>query len=161
MDSKFDENVKKTIDEFMERHPLGATYIGGEYHRFDGEMEKGTIEDVEKDIVSLKQSKDTLLSIDENELSAKKRLERQLLMHFSDLQLFQNEELKTWEHGVSAGGGPVGTIGGGLFPLFMRDFAPFEARVQSMISRLRKCPFCTAERPSSQDWQILRGSSFR
>ncbi|MFQ5980763.1 MAG: DUF885 domain-containing protein [Candidatus Heimdallarchaeota archaeon] len=139
MDSKFDEITDNMFNELFQRHPLFATFVGGKFHKFDGMMESGTIEDVEKDISMMKGLKENLSNLDPNQLSESNRLDRELLLDYVALQLFSLEDRKDWEEVVTAGGGPVANIGSGLFPLFTRPFAPFEERIRSIIERLRGC----------------------
>ncbi|MHA2495796.1 MAG: DUF885 domain-containing protein [Candidatus Hodarchaeales archaeon] len=136
-DPEFAELRETMLDDFLQRHPLVATFVGGKYHKFDGLMESGTLEDIEKDILQFKEVKEQLLELDPNHLMSENRLDRELAIHFIEQQLFLLDELKIWEAVVTANGGPVGDVAAGLFPLFARDFAPFKTRVHSMIGRMR------------------------
>ncbi|MHA2497297.1 MAG: DUF885 family protein, partial [Candidatus Hodarchaeales archaeon] len=140
MDSKFDEITDELFNELFQLHPSLATFVGGKFHEYDGKMEPGTIEAVEMDIALMKKLQEKLSHLDPEQLSASNRLDRELLLYFAAFQLFLLEERKDWEAVVTAGGGPVATIGSALFPLFTRSFAPFETRARSMIERLRGCP---------------------
>ncbi|MHA2272604.1 MAG: DUF885 domain-containing protein [Candidatus Hodarchaeales archaeon] len=140
MDSKFDEITDELFNELFQLHPSLATFVGGKFHEYDGKMEPGTIEAVEMDIALMKKLQEKLSHLDPEQLSASNRLDRELLLYFAAFQLFLLEERKDWEVVVTAGGGPVATIGSALFPLFTRSFAPFETRARSMIERLRGCP---------------------
>jgi uncharacterized protein (DUF885 family) len=137
MDDSFNKFVESMLDDFVQRHPTYGTYLGGKYHKYDGLMDAGSLEEIEGDIVAFKKALEKLAAFDGEQLSPSCRLDRDLSIQFLELQLFLTEELKTWETGLSLGGGPAGTIGSSLFPLFMRDFAPFEARARSMIERMR------------------------
>lgn len=139
LDSKFDEITEGMFNELLQRHPVFATFVGGKFHKYDGMMESGTFEDIEKDIAMMKRLTEKLSDLDPKQLSASKRLDRELLLDYVALQLFQQEERKDWDAVVTAGGGPVGNIGAGLFMLFTRSFAPFKVRLQSIIARLRGC----------------------
>jgi hypothetical protein len=137
LDNSFNEFVDSMLGNFIQRQPTLATYIGGKYHKYDALMDEGSLNAIEEEIAELKEAKQKLLAFDSSQLSPSCRLDRDLLIGFCELQLFFSDELKTWERGLAQGGGPVGAIGGGLFPLFMRDFASFEARIRSMIGRMQ------------------------
>ncbi|MFX0116703.1 MAG: DUF885 domain-containing protein [Candidatus Hodarchaeota archaeon] len=137
MDDSFNEFVESLFEDLIQRHPTYGTFLGGKYHKYDGLMDAGSLEEIEEDIIIFKKALERLSTFDVIQLSPSYRLDRDLLIQFLELQLFFTEELKTWETGLSITGGPAGTIGGSLFPLFMRDFAPFETRVRSMIGRMR------------------------
>ncbi len=70
------------------------------------------------------------------DLSPNRALDRDLVLHEGRLNLFELTERRSWE-GRSDG---AEAIGGALFPLFTRDFAPLAERVESIAARLEAAP---------------------
>jgi uncharacterized protein (DUF885 family) len=71
-----------------------------------------------------------------DDLSAERRLDRDLAIHQARLRLWELNERKAWAGRSDA----AEHIGDALFPLFTRDFAPFPERLESIASRLEQAP---------------------
>ncbi|MFX0182315.1 MAG: DUF885 domain-containing protein [Candidatus Hodarchaeota archaeon] len=146
---------QEQFEAFMARFPILATYFGYKHEIYDHLLPNGSSDANEETTVLIFQSKKKLREIDYEALSDEGKLDYDLLDYFLDSQLFSLNELAIWKSGIIiglGGGGPVGTIGGALFPLYTRDYAPLEFRVKAMISRLKKVPQFLEETKST--WQF-------
>jgi len=154
-DDKLKNLFQEQFEAFMERVPIVATYFGYKHEIYDHLLPNGSSDANEETIVLFFQFKKKLLEIDYETLSDEGKIDYNLLNYFIDLQLFSLNELATWRSGISiglGGGGPVGAIGGAIFPLYTRDYAPLDFRVKAMISRLNKVPRFLEETKSI--WQF-------
>lgn len=131
---EFDRLVEDMFNHFMKRNPVSATFMG--LHQFDGEMPDGSREAYLKEIESMRRYLSKFEAFNTADLPDEKALDCELAIHGLKLQIFEDESLKFWEAMPDG----VNTIGDALFPLFIRDFAPFESRFNSIRQRLEKAP---------------------
>ncbi len=134
-DERIEAIARRVIDDFLRDTPTFATFMG--VHDYDGQLGDLSPEAFERTITQLKQAKEELEGIDPSGHTELGTINRELLEAGIDYQLFQLEELKMYESDVDFGG----FIGMALFPLFTRDFAPFEERMMNIASRLEGVPF--------------------
>lgn len=134
MDEEFKELEEEIFDSFMERNPIMATNFG--IHEYDDTLGDLDREKHEKDIELLDEWNSRLEDIDPNQLSEENRFARKLGLHIFDLFSFRLKELRQWEQNPSL---PM-AVGGGIQPLLQREFAPFEERLESIISRIEDVP---------------------
>ncbi|MBP7635632.1 DUF885 family protein, partial [Candidatus Ozemobacteraceae bacterium] len=120
--------------ELLRRNPIAATTLGE--HEYDGLLPEAGAEAVDREIAGLRELRDAFQSLPERELSLDERLDRELALHMAGIQLFMLEDVRRWRLGSDL----AMMIGDSLFMLFVRDFAPLNVRVESMISRLRAVP---------------------
>jgi len=120
--------------ELLRRNPIAATTLGE--HEYDGLLPEAGAEAVDREIAGLREMRDAFQSLPERELSLDERLDRELALHMAGIQLFMLEDVRRWRLGCDL----AMMIGDSLFMLFVRDFAPLNVRVESMISRLRAVP---------------------
>ena len=131
----FAERVNAFLDDFFRLYPVAATGAGN--HAHDGEW---------PDLTDAGQT-DRLAFIDDwnaeframpvASLSPDERLDLDLLI--SELAGLRFDEVELRESGWD----PLSYVyllGGGIFPLLARDFAPLPARLASVTSRLEKLP---------------------
>ncbi|MFW9991445.1 MAG: DUF885 domain-containing protein [Candidatus Odinarchaeota archaeon] len=138
-DERFVQWYKAVTDDVLKENPVFATFVGiHDYdHLLPDSSKEHTIKEHEKLMASWKEMKE---KFDKTNLSIENQLDYDLLDHLCELGRFQFEVLETWKTGSRQGGGPVGGIGGSLFPLLTRDFAPFEKRAESMVERIERAP---------------------
>ncbi len=134
MDKQFEKLEKEIFDNFMERNPTWATSIG--IHEYDHLLPDISRDKHLKDIELMKGWKDDLEEFDPSDLSEEKRLSRKLGIHLFELFLFQMGDLRRWEKNPSL----PSVVGGGIFPLLKRDFAPIEERLESIHGRIQDIP---------------------
>ncbi|MFQ6134708.1 MAG: DUF885 domain-containing protein [Nitrososphaerales archaeon] len=130
----FDTLVEDIFNNFMKRDPVSATFMG--LHQFDGEMPDGSRETYLKDIESNRRYLSKFEAFHTEDLPRERTLDRELAIHGLKLQIFEDESLRFWESMPNG----VNTIGDALFPLFTRNFAPFESRLNSITQRIEKAP---------------------
>ncbi|MGD2073001.1 MAG: DUF885 domain-containing protein [Candidatus Thorarchaeota archaeon] len=126
--------AKKTIDTFLCRNPTLATQMGE--HKYDDQLDDVSPEFYKESIEIVKEIRDELEGIDEAEHSELGLIDRKVFSTSIDLFLFQLEEIARYEQNPDFGG----FVGGSLFFLFMRDFAPMEERMRCIASRLEQVP---------------------
>jgi len=140
--SQFGGRVDEFLDEFFNLYPVAATATG--MHGVDGEWpdlsEAGRVARsnfVDRWTAELAGLADAGLTSDE-------RLDRDLLLSELTALAFDETDLReeAWD--------PLGYVyllGGGLFPILARDFAPLETRLASVAARLEGIPaVCAAAR---------------
>ena len=133
--SQFGGRVDDFLDEFFHLYPVAATATG--MHAVDGEWpdlsdagRAARLNFVDRWTAELRGFADADLTQDE-------RLDRDLLTSELAALLFDETELRedAWD--------PLGYVyllGGGIFPLLARDFAPLSVRLASVASRLEGTP---------------------
>jgi len=129
---KLDEICKRLFDTIMKKSPVFATYIG--LHEFDKLMPDESRKACLEMIGIYKKFSEEFKQIKPEELDTDRKINLELAFYTINLSLFGLEEKRYWEQDPDI----VSEIGDALFPLFSRDFAPFEERIDSIISRLEK-----------------------
>jgi uncharacterized protein (DUF885 family) len=138
-DARFDRTIDRWFRDQLELRPETATFFG--IHDHDGELSSGGRDAIDAQVDFFRRAIDELSAIDPGELTAERALDRDLAIHQARLGLFWQTEYRTWAGSSQA----AGHIGEALFPLFTRDFAPLEERLQSIASRLEAAPRHLAE----------------
>jgi uncharacterized protein (DUF885 family) len=133
-DARFDRTIDRWFRDQLTMRPESATHFG--IHDHDGDLSPGGRDAVDEEIAFFHRTIDELSAIDPVELSPERALDRDLAIHQARLGLYWQTEYRPWA-GASEG---AGHIGGALFPLFTRDFAPLAERLESMASRLEAAP---------------------
>jgi len=133
-DRKFHEIMEDYCMRYLELNPILATILG--VHIFDSQMPRGD----KKGILELRNLlvdfKNALAEINRDRLSFDFRIDYDLLHDLINLRLFEIDELQLWKKYPFA----AENIGDAIFPLFIREFAPFSERFSSIVARLEKCP---------------------
>ena len=156
-DDKLVQLFQKDFEALMDMFPLAASMIGFNHEKYDHLMPNGSSETNEQSIISWLESKSTLKKTIQYELlSEEGKLDYDLINYYIDLRLFEANELAAWRSGFGniliGAGGPIGTIGVALYPLYTRDYAPLETRVKAIINRLKAVPRFLEETKSN--WQF-------
>jgi uncharacterized protein (DUF885 family) len=138
-DKRLEALFQELFDQYMERYPTYATYMGYKHEKFDHLLPDSSLEARKTDILESIESKKRLETINYGDLSEDSKIDYDLINYFLDLEFFEMTELASWAAGATAQG-PIGEIGSALYLLYVRDFAPVETRVKSMISRLNATP---------------------
>jgi uncharacterized protein (DUF885 family) len=133
-DEAFDALMKEVFHTLMERNPILATHMG--IHDWDQEMPVGTLEHQLEEIALFKDYRAKVEAIDSSALSPVKRIEWDATVANFNVILYKAEEIAQWRSIPEAPDG----VGDAVFPLFTRDFAPMEERMEAIISRLAKSP---------------------
>jgi uncharacterized protein (DUF885 family) len=138
-DARFDRTIERWFRDRLAMEPEAATYLG--IHDHDDQLSSGSREQVDREVAFLRSAIGELERITAEELSADRRLDRDLALHQARLGLFQLTERRSWAGRSDA----AEHIGDALFPLFARDFAPFAERLENIAARLEKAPGYIAE----------------
>ncbi|MDY6780408.1 MAG: DUF885 domain-containing protein [Halobacteria archaeon] len=125
-----DEEVKEVLSDYydgvLERNPHVATVLG--VHEHDTEVPSGTPGSVEDEIDEAKRVRDELADLDSYEAN--------LAAASLEYDIFELDELRIWESNPQAVDGVVSLI----YPLYVREFAPLDRRLELIAERLEDCP---------------------
>lgn len=130
MPDDVDAIAKEVFDYFVETDPTFATYMG--IHEYDHLLPEGSPRAIREEVAFLKKTRKRLAAVPEEGLPLTTRIDRSALLHVVDLALFEYETLRTWERFPNASS----TVGGSVYTLFLRDFAPLDVRLRSISGRL-------------------------
>ncbi|HEY7737414.1 MAG TPA: DUF885 domain-containing protein [Candidatus Limnocylindria bacterium] len=133
-DARFDEVVERWLRERLVIQPEWATYLG--IHEHDHRLSLGGRDGIDEEVAFTKSAMAAMDTFRPDTLSPNRALDRDLVLHEARLRLFDLVERQSWA-GRSDG---AEAIGGALFPLFTRDFAPLTDRLESIAARLEAAP---------------------
>lgn len=135
-DEQFERLKKKIVDEFFEKNPHFASYLGL-HDPYDHLLPKGDTEHILQNSkllqTSVKTMKDT---INFDDLNPENQIDWEVLTKSVEIDRFQVNEQRMHELNPDA----FDTIGGIFFMMITRDYAPLEKRIDAIISRLEKLP---------------------
>ena len=133
-DEQLETLAKEVLDRFLRRNPINATQMGR--HEYDDKLDDLSPEFIEESKALLKEALDELEKIDKSGHTELGLIDREVFKTTLDIFMFQLEESPQFECNPDFGG----FVGGALFFLFMRDFAPIEERMRCIASRLEQVP---------------------
>lgn len=133
-DAKVDALAKELVEWYVQRNPVVATYLG--IHDRDHRLPNGTYEAELEEVAKVKEYLGRLKDIDRKGLSPSRRIDHGVLANAFRLWIFESESIGVWRSMPRA----AEAVGDGLFPLFMRDFAPLSKRLESLTGRLEASP---------------------
>lgn len=126
--------IGSRFEDWVATWPGEATRFG--LHQHDGRLpdlsRAAKLADIEAERAFVTQ----LEAVGLSELSPSVAFERDLALHGARLRLFEAEVVRNWERSVDA----TEAIGGALFLLSARQFAPLPDRLVSMASRIEGIP---------------------
>jgi uncharacterized protein (DUF885 family) len=133
--SQFAERVDAFLDEFFRLYPVSATATG--MHAVDDEWPDLGESGRAARVAWAGRWESELAAMPDAALAADERIDRDLLL--SELAALRFDETDLRE-GAWDALGYVYLLGGGIFPLLARDFAPLETRLASVAGRLEGVP---------------------
>jgi uncharacterized protein (DUF885 family) len=133
--SQFGSRVDTFLDEFFHLYPVAATAAG--MHAVDGEWPDLSRAGREARLNFTDRWEAELRGFADGDLTSDERIDRDLLR--SELAAMRFDETELREDAWDALG-YVYLLGGGIFPLLAREFAPLAARLASVASRLEGVP---------------------
>lgn len=139
MNDEFDSLVHEVFYFIMDVRPDIATELG--LHQYDKEMPSATRESHITLIKAMSDYLEKFQSIPESTLSGDRRIDRNLMISVLKYNLFHEDEIRRWEKDPDC----AELIGFAIHTLFVREFAPFEERLESITARLTKCPHLIEE----------------
>ncbi len=133
--SVFAERVDAFLGEFFRLYPVAATAIGN--HDYDGQWPDLSDSGRTARITFTDRWTAELSGMADSALTPDERIDRDLLISELAATRFDEAELRegTWD-----ALGYVYLLGGGIFPLLARDFAPLATRLASVAGRLEGVP---------------------
>jgi uncharacterized protein (DUF885 family) len=133
--SQFAERVDSFLAEFFRLYPVSATAIG--MHAVDGEWPDLGESGRAARAAFADRWRTEFEAMPEGALTPDERIDRDLLLSELAALLFDETELR---EGAWDALGYVYLLGGGIFPLLARDFAPLGTRLESVAQRLEGIP---------------------
>ncbi|HVG32019.1 MAG TPA: DUF885 domain-containing protein [Pyrinomonadaceae bacterium] len=137
-DKRFEALAKKYIEQLLEMNPETATNLGD--HRFDNRLDDYSLKGVERDRAFNQKYLKALGGIPAGSLSQVNSVDYRIMRNRLEYNLFQLEELREYEWN------PLRyNIGGAIYALIARDFAPLKDRMRSVKERLKAIPAVLAQ----------------
>ncbi len=130
MNEEFRAFIDEMFKTLLKWHPTLGTYLG--LHEYDPYMDDYSKEQALREISYIEKWESRLMEFDKSKLDYSNRIDWELLKREFELELFMNRDLKLWERENDLGD----IIMNGIYLLFIKDFAPFEQRLNSITSRL-------------------------
>ncbi len=131
----FDFALQRLLDDLFAAYPTWATQIG--YHGYDDRWPDCTPSGREARLAMLRHHRARLQVLADGDLSDAEQIDRGIALEAIDSLEFDEAELRdaAWDplrH--------VGVVGGGLFSLLAREYAPWRHRGGAFAARLRSLP---------------------
>jgi uncharacterized protein (DUF885 family) len=133
--SQLGGRVDAFLDEFFHLYPVAATAIGN--HEHDGEWPDLTDAGRRARVAFADRWEAELRGFADDALTPDERIDRDLLLSELAAVRFDETELR---EGAWDALGYVYLLGGGIFPLLAREFAPLAKRLTSVAARLEGVP---------------------
>src|SRR5690349_8280884 len=155
LDDRLYDLVETRFRRLVRDNPLIGTYFG--IHTEDRRLGDATRDAVLDQLAKDKAHVAEIAAIDPDGLSGDARLERELELHNVRREIFDTEEVRTWERRSTA----LDIIGDALFLIFAQDYAPLPERLDAIAGRLEAIPtFLDQSRdraavPQVRAWQQL------
>jgi uncharacterized protein (DUF885 family) len=133
--SPYARELRALLDDLFEIYPTFATYIG--YHAFDDRWPDPRPVGRERRLSLLHAARDRVAALDKASLDPGEHFDRGILLDAIDGMLFDEEELReeAWDPLAT-----VSLVGGGLFALLAREFAPWAQRGTAFAWRVARLP---------------------
>lgn len=135
LDARFEKLAAQFVDEYPALSPTDATALGD--HRFDTQLDDVSPAARERQLDFIKRWQAELDKIKRDDLSRANQVDYALLRRKLNQDLFAIEELQEWAWNPIA---YTQLAGQSIYGLMSRDFAPVEARLESVAARLEEFP---------------------
>lgn len=132
-DSKFEAIVDRYVEALLKAHPENATQLGD--HRYDDRLDDYSRAGVDADVQFARDTLAELAKVKREKLSVTNRIDLRILENALQSQIYGRETLRSWEWNPL-----TYNVGGAIYSLIARDFAPAETRLKSVIGRLNQIP---------------------
>jgi len=132
-DKKFVALSHDYIEKYLQMHPETATSLGD--HRYDDRLDDYSTAGVKAELDLYKASLEALGKIDPEELGRVNRVDYEILRNHLEGSIFRLETLREYEWNPL-----YYNVGGPIYDLVARDFAPLEDRLRSVKARLEQIP---------------------
>ncbi|UCF63498.1 MAG: DUF885 domain-containing protein [bacterium] len=131
--SKFEKLANNYIEKMLVLNPEWATSLGD--HRYDSLLDDYSLEGIRKNRELNRVYLDSLNTLDFSLLNQENRIDAQILRSRLKYSVFSADTLRSYEWNPM-----VYNIGGAIYNLLARDFAPLEDRLLSVRDRLKGIP---------------------
>ncbi|MBN1239919.1 MAG: DUF885 domain-containing protein [Gammaproteobacteria bacterium] len=132
-DARFEALAEQYVEELLDMNPELATALGD--HRYDDRLDDYTLEGVGRNLERERRFRDRLAGIDVERLGDANAIDYRILASQIESSIFAIEELREHEWD------PLRyNVGGAVYALLARDFAPLEERLENVAARLRSLP---------------------
>ncbi len=136
-DSRFEAFAGRYVQELLDRDPETATRLGE--HRNDSRLNDYSAQGIARDLAAAKAALAELVQIDAKKLSAEDAVDYRTLQNRLESQVYELQTLRGWQWN------PLQyNVGGAVYALISREFAPPEQRLRSVIGRLKGIPAVVA-----------------
>lgn len=132
-DQKFESLSHHYIEQFLRMNPEWATYLGD--HRYDHLLNDYSVAAVERDLEFTRSYLDSLAAIDVDRLGTANKIDYKILRENLQSMVFQLDTLREHEWNPR-----VYNIGGAIYALTAREFAPLKDRLLDVKERLTAIP---------------------
>lgn len=133
------DSLAAIVDDYIRGtnayNPGLATARG--FHEHDGELGDRSRKAIEDRLRDLRTLIDRLARLERTALTGEDAFDADLLERRMRWELAEHEEVRSWQRNP---GGYLGAVGGACNNLVIRDFAPLNERIASLISRLEQVP---------------------
>jgi len=135
-DKKFEELTQQMLEKFLEKNPDFATHLGL-HEPYDYLLPDGSTERLKENLRMaeewIKQLRDT---INREELNQEHKTDWDIIEKTYEMWRFDFFELRRHELNPDA----FGILGGLVFIMFTRNYAPLEKRIDAIAARIEKMP---------------------
>ncbi len=135
-DEQFEKLNREMFEKVLEENPTLATFFGL-HEPYDWKLPDGSVKNIfdtfaliEEWVAKLKEE------IDVERLNDDNKIDWKVMQHVYELFKFQIREQRTFETNPDA----FDEIGGVLFIMLTRDYAPIEKRIDAIVARLENLP---------------------
>ncbi len=135
-DEQFEKLNWEMFEKVLEENPTLATFFGL-HEPYDWKLPDGSVKNIfdtfaliEEWVAKLKRE------IDVDTLNDNNKIDWEVMQHIYELFKFQIHEQRTFEMNPDA----FDEIGGALFIMLTRDYAPIEKRIDAIVARLENLP---------------------
>lgn len=132
-DAAFETLAKAYIEKLLEMNPEGATLLGD--HRFDDRLGDRSAAGIAAQVAVNKDYLNQLGTIDRASLSAGNAVDYDIMKINLERGIFEAEELREHEWNPL-----YYNMGGAIYSLVAREFAPIEKRLASVEARVKQIP---------------------
>jgi len=145
-DTRFAALAAHYIDQAVRLSPIAATQLGD--HRFDERVDDVGPQGRARRAAMNRQALAKAQAIPKAALSRENQVDRALLINQASYDLWRDEVLQQWAWDPQI---YSGLVGGAVYNLMARDFAPRPARLAHAVARMEKLPALLAQSRAQLD----------